>query len=208
MSYSWGCWVTAYARDNLLRRVIANDDYVVYCDTDSCKLVDGYDKNVFVDYNKQVSDRINFVCKVLKLDVNKYAPSDIKGNKHMMGLFEKECNYEKFITQGAKKYAYVIDGKIHITVAGVPKSGASALKTMDDFRDDFIFSYKDTNKNLVMYTEEQSPVEVIDYLGLKYLITDRSGCCILPNTYKLSKSLDYSNLISDESSKRARFKEG
>ena len=208
LSFAYGVWVTAYARDNLLRRVIANDDYVVYCDTDSCKLVDGYDKKVFEDYNKQVSDRIEFVCKVLKLDVNKYAPSDIKGNKHMMGLFEKECNYEKFITQGAKKYAYVIDGKIHITVAGVPKSGASALKSLDDFRDDFIFSYKDTNKNLVMYTEEQSPVEVIDYLGLKYLITDRSGCCILPNTYKLSKSLDYSNLISDESSKRARFKEG
>ena len=208
LSFAYGVWVTAYARDNLLRRVIANDDYVVYCDTDSCKLVSGYDKKVFEDYNKQVSDRIEFVCKVLKLDVNKYAPSDIKGNKHMMGLFEKECNYEKFITQGAKKYAYVIDGKIHITVAGVPKSGASALKSLDDFRDDFIFSYKDTNKNLVMYTEEQSPVEVIDYLGLKYLITDRSGCCILPNTYKLSKSLDYSNLISDESSKRARFKEG
>ena len=208
LSFAYGVWVTAYARDNLLRRVIANDDYVVYCDTDSCKLVRGYDKKVFEDYNKQVSDRINFVCKVLKLDVNKYAPSDIKGNKHMMGLFEKECNYEKFITQGAKKYAYVIDGKIHITVAGVPKSGASALKSLDDFRDDFIFSYKDTNKNLVMYTEEQSPVEVIDYLGLKYLITDRSGCCILPNTYKLSKSLDYTNLISDESSKRARFKEG
>ena len=208
LSFAYGVWVTAYARDNLLRRVIANDDYVVYCDTDSCKLVRGYNEKVFEDYNKQVSDRINFVCKVLKLDVNKYAPSDIKGNKHMMGLFEKECNYEKFITQGAKKYAYIIDGKIHITVAGVPKSGASALKSLDDFRDDFVFNYKDTNKNLVMYTEEQSPVEVIDYLGLKYLITDRSGCCILPNTYKLSKSLDYSNLISDESSKRARFKEG
>ena len=208
LSFAYGVWVTAYARDNLLRRVIANDDYVVYCDTDSCKLVSGYNKKVFEDYNKQVADRINFVCKVLKLDVNKYAPSDIKGHKHMMGLFEKECNYEKFITQGAKKYAYIIDGKIHITVAGVPKSGASALKSLDDFRDDFVFSYKDTNKNLVMYTEEQSPVEVIDYLGLKYLITDRSGCCILPNTYKLSKSLDYTNLISDESSKRARFKEG
>lgn len=208
LSFAYGVWVTAYARDNLLRRVIANDDYVVYCDTDSCKLVDGYDKKVFEDYNKQVADRINFVCKVLKLDVNKYAPSDIKGNKHMMGLFEKECNYEKFITQGAKKYAYIIDGKIHITVAGVPKGGAKALKSLDDFRDDFVFSYKDTNKNLVMYTEEQSPVEVTDYLGLKYLITDLSGCCILPNTYKLSKSLDYTNLISDESSKRARFKEG
>lgn len=208
LSFAYGVWVTAYARDNLLRRVIANDDYVVYCDTDSCKLVDGYDKKVFEDYNKSVEDRINFVCKILKLDVRKYAPSDIKGNKHMMGLFEKECNYKEFITQGAKKYAYIIDDKIHITVAGVPKAGAKALKSLDDFRDDFIFNYKDTNKNLVMYTEEQSPVEVMDYLGLTYLVTDRSGCCILPNTYKLSKSLDYANLISDDSSARARFKEG
>ena len=208
LSFAYGVWVTAYARDNLLRRVIANDDYVVYCDTDSCKLVDGYDKKVFEDYNKQVEDRINFVCRGLKLDVNKYAPSDIKGNKHMMGLFEKECNYEEFITQGAKKYAYKIDGKIHITVAGVPKSGAKALKRLDDFRDDFVFSYNDTNKNLVLYTEEQSPIEVEDYLGLKYLVTDRSGCCILPNTYKLSKSLDYANLVSDDSSARSRFKEG
>ena len=208
LSFAYGVWVTAYARDNLLRRVIANDDYVVYCDTDSCKLVDGYKREVFDDYNKSVEDRINFVCKILKLDVNKYAPSDIKGNKHMMGLFEKECNYKEFITQGAKKYAYIIDDKIHITVAGVPKAGAKALKSLDDFRDDFIFNYKDTNKNLVMYTEEQSPLEVEDYLGLKYMITDRSGCCILPNTYKLCKSLDYANLVSDDSSKRARFKEG
>lgn len=208
LSFAYGVWVTAYARDNLLRRVIANDDYVVYCDTDSCKLVEGYDKKVFEDYNKQVNDRITFVCRVLKLDPNKYAPSDIKGNKHMMGLFEKECNYEKFITQGAKKYAYEIDGKIHITVAGVPKSGAKALKSLDDFRDDFVFNYNDTNKNLVLYTEEQSPIEVEDYLGLRYLVTDKSGCCILPNTYKLSKSLDYANLVSDDSSARARFKEG
>ena len=208
LSFAYGVWVTAYARDNLLRRVIANDDYVVYCDTDSCKLVDGYNKDVFTEYNKQVEDRINFVCRVLKLNVNKYAPSDIKGNKHMMGLFEKECNYDEFITQGAKKYAYKIDGKIHITVAGIPKQGSKALNSLDDFRDDFVFNYSDTNKNLIMYTEEQSPIEVEDYLGLKYIITDKSGCCILPNTYKLSKSLDYANLISDDSSKRARFKEG
>ena len=208
LSFAYGVWVTAYARDNLLRRVIANDDYVVYCDTDSCKLVSGYDKEVFTKYNEKVKERIEFVCKVLKLDIKKYAPSDIKGNTHMMGLFEKECNYEEFITQGAKKYAYKIDNQIHITVAGIPKKGAKALKSLDDFRDDFVFNYEDTEKNLVMYTEEQSEIEVEDYLGLKYLITDKSGCCILPNTYKLSKSLDYANLISDDSSKRAKYKEG
>jgi hypothetical protein len=207
LSFAYGVWVTAYARENLLRRVVANDEYVVYCDTDSCKLVDGYDKKVFEDYNQSVNDRIEFVCRILKLNKNQYEPTDIKGNKHMMGLFEKECNYQEFITQGAKKYAYKIDDKIHITVAGVPKRGASALKKLEDFRDNFIFSYEDTEKNLLIYSEDQESIEVEDYLGLSYNITDKSGCCILPNSYELSKSLDYVNLISDDSSKRARFKE-
>ena len=208
LSFAYGVWVTAYARENLLRRVVANDPYVVYCDTDSCKLVDGYDKKVFEDYNQSVNDRIEFVCRILKLNKNQYEPTDIKGNKHMMGLFEKECNYQEFITQGAKKYAYKIDDKIHITVAGVPKRGASALKKLEDFRDNFIFSYEDTEKNLLIYSEDQESIEVEDYLGLSYNITDKSGCCILPNSYELSKSLDYVNLISDDSSKRARYKEG
>ena len=207
LSFAYGVWVTAYARDNLLRQVIKNDDYVVYCDTDSCKLVEGYDEKVFSDYNKSVEEKIKFVCKILKIDFNKYAPCDIKGNSHMMGIFEKECKYQEFITQGAKKYAYKIDDKIHITVAGIPKIGAKALKDLNDFRDDFIFKYEDTEKNLLMYTEEQSPIIVKDYLGIEYEVKDKSGCCILPNSYTLSKSLDYANLISDDSSKRAKYKE-
>lgn len=39
LSFAYGVWVTAYARNNLLRNVIKCDDYVVYCDTDSMKLV-------------------------------------------------------------------------------------------------------------------------------------------------------------------------
>ena len=214
LSFAYGVWVTAYARDNLLRRVIALDPYVVYCDTDSIKLIEGYDKNIFSQYNESVKTRIENVSKILNIDINKFAPSDIKGNKHMLGLFEcesekgKDFTYEEFITQGAKKYAYKNDDKIHITVAGVPKKGASALKSLDDFRDNFIFSYNDTEKNLLMYTENQESIEVEDYLGLSYNITDKSGCCVLPNSYELSKSLDYVNLINDHSSKRAKFKEG
>jgi hypothetical protein len=39
----------------------------------------------------------------------------------MLGVFDHDEHYDEFITQGAKKYAYKIDGKIGITVAGVPK---------------------------------------------------------------------------------------
>ena len=213
LSFAYGVWVTAYARNNLLRRVIELDDHVVYCDTDSCKLVQGYDKGVFERYNETVKNKIDFVCKILKLNSLKYAPNDIKGKSHMMGLFEIETEgnnkytYDKFITQGAKKYAYETNGEIHITVAGVPKKGAASLKNLDNFRDDFIFRFNDTEKNLLFYVEEQSPLNVEDYLGLTYKITDRSGCCLLPNSYTLSKSLDYVNLISSDSSNRARFKE-
>jgi hypothetical protein len=78
---------------------------------------------------------------------------------------------------------------------------------LTEFKDDFVFDFKYTNKNLLMYCENQEQVNVTDYQGNEYLITDKSGCCLVPTTYVLGKSLEYSKLISDESSKRARFKE-
>lgn len=213
LSFAYGVWVTAYARNNLLRNVIKLDEFVIYCDTDSMKLKQGYDKSVIDDYNKFVENKINRVSKLLNIDVERYAPKDSKGKKHMLGLFECETKenhvytYDKFIAQGAKKYAYELDGKISITVAGVPKKGAKALKRLEDFKDDFVFKHEDTDKNMVIYTENQKEVNLTDYLGKTCLVKDVSGCCILPNTYVLSKSLEYANLITDDSSKRAKFKE-
>lgn len=213
LSFAWGVWVTAYARDNLLRRVIELDDYVVYCDTDSCKLVDGYDKSVFEKYNESVVEKIKFVSKNLEIPFEKYAPKDKKGVPHLLGVFESETEgdskytYSKFITQGAKKYAVEQNGKIKITIAGVPKSGAKALKSLDDFRDNLVFKYEDTNKNILMYVDAQDSFELTDYLGKKAIVNDKSGCCLLPTTYVLGKSEEYANLISDDSSHRAIYKE-
>ena len=63
--------------------------------------------------------------------LEKLEVKDIKGNKHLLGLFEKDAHYKEFITQGAKKYAYKVDDKIKITVAGVPKKGSKALKDLN-----------------------------------------------------------------------------
>lgn len=214
LSFSYGVWVTAWARDNLLRRVVDLDDYVIYCDTDSIKLSQGYDKKIIDDYNKKVEDRIKFVSNRMGIEITKYAPFDKHGVSHMLGLFELETDegnrytYDEFITQGAKKYAVKVNDHIKITVAGVPKKGAKALKSLKDFKDDFVFKYKDTGKNLLVYVEKQQPIEMTDYKGIKKLVTDKSGCALIPTTYVLSKSLDYANLINDASSKRAIYKEG
>ena len=131
----------------------------------------------------------------------------------MLGLFEQDAHYIEFITQGAKKYAVKeLDKegkeKIKITVAGVPKSGSKALKDLNDFKDNFIFDYKYTNKMSLFYNDEQSPFNLIDYQGNSYLVTDKTGCCLVPTTYTLGKSLEYAHLLTEESSKRAIYKEG
>lgn len=212
LSFSWGVWVTAYARDNLLRRMILLDPYVVYSDTDSLKCARGYDRKVFDEYNQSVIKKIKKVSSTLNIPFENYAPEDSKGVKHLLGIFEcetgagRQYTYDRFITQGAKKYCVEIDGQIEITVSGVPKSGNKCLKRIEDFRDDLVFDYKYTNKQTIMYNDNQSPVDIVDYLGVKYKVDDKSGCCLLPTTYKLGKSLDYANLLTDNSTNRSKFK--
>ena len=208
LSFAYGVWITAYARNNLIKNLLKLDEYVLYADTDSLKLKEGYDKNVIDTYNKFVANKIKHVSEVLKIPFEKFAPKDKKGKERMLGLFDDDGHYDEFITQGAKKYAVKQNGEIHITVSGVPKSGAKSLKgDLNNFRNDLVFEFKDTGKNLLIYTENQEPVEITDYLGNTTIVNDLSGCCILPTTYILGKSQEYEHLLSDESAKRAIYNE-
>ena len=227
LSFAYGVWVTAWARYNLLTNVIKNDEYCIYCDTDCMKLKEGFNLEAIERYNKKVLEKIKTASEELEIPIEKFSPLDSKGNKHIIGLFDFDGFYKEFVTQGAKKYAVTrfIDNKkinkdtnvikkgkeksliLEITVAGVPKVGAKALKNLNDFKDDFVFNFKDTNKNLLMYNDDMKPFDLKDYNGEILQVTDKYGCCLVPTTYVLGKSEEYANLISDESSKRAIFKE-
>lgn len=222
LSFAYGVWVTAYARRNLLENVCKLDEYVVYCDTDSIKLLDGYDKSVIETYNKKVINKIKVVSDFLGIDMNKYMPNDKKGIKHVLGVFDNDGHYDEFVTQGAKKYAYRQyeniygfkkdycfrkEHNLHITVAGVPKSGVKALKNdIRNFKDNLIFDFKDTNKNILIYADNQISVELTDYQGNTEMVKDKSGCCLLPTTYILGKAIEYASLVEDDTTKRAKYK--
>ena len=211
LSFSWGVWITAWARYNLLSNLIQMDKFVVYSDTDSLKLKEGFDINIIEEYNKKVNKKIDEVSEHLQIEREKFEPKDIKGIKRTLGIFDKDGEYSQFITQGAKKYAYIDkeDYKIHITVSGVPKKkGAKGLKKLEDFKDNFVFEYKDTNKLLISYSDDMENYELTDYKGKKYIVSDKYGACFLPCQYTLNKSEEYINLLNEESSKRAVFKEG
>ena len=194
LSFAYGVWVTAFARSNLLKNVIQLDEYVVYCDTDSMKLKEGYNKEVIENYNKFVINKIKHVSKILEIPYDKFSPKDSKGERHILGVFDNDGKYDEFITQGAKKYCYTkwidkekikddsniqeIKGNkakvLEITVAGVPKTGALGLKDITEFKDNFKFDFKYTNKNLLMYCENQENCSIIDYQGNEYTVTDKS----------------------------------
>lgn len=209
LSFAYGVWVTAWARYNLLSNLIKLDEFVLYADTDSLKLRSGFDIKVIEDYNNEVIKKIEKVSNDLDIDIKKFKPVDTKGVEHLLGVFDNDGSYSSFITQGAKKYAYIDnkDNKIHITVAGVPKKGAKALQKLEDFKDDFVFKYEDTGKNLMIYNDEQIEFELEDYQGHKELLKNKHGAILLPTTYVLGKSEEYCELLSDESSKRAIYKE-
>ena len=224
LSFAYGVWITAYARRNLLSNVCKLDDKTIYCDTDSIKLLQGYNKKVILDYNKSVKERIKRVSKLLKIPLENYEPKDIEGEKHLLGVFECETKkwnrftYDEFITQGAKKYAVKTKekdkktGELHdvikITVAGVPKDkGGKALTNLDDFRDNYIFKASDTGKQTLMYLDDQERDTITDKNGVIYVNTDTTGCCMIPCSYELGKSIDYCELLTDNSSKRAIFRE-
>ena len=142
LSFSYGVWVTAYARNNLLRNLIQLDEFCVYSDTDSLKLKKGYDRSVIDKYNESVIKRIKRVSEELEIPIEKFAPKDKDGETHMLGLFDFEGTYTEFITQGAKKYAttkWIKNSKVkedanvlevkddkslvlEITVSGIPKT--------------------------------------------------------------------------------------
>ena len=111
LSYAWGVYVTARAREHLQKAIDLCGINFVYCDTDSCKYLGNE-----IDWellNKEV--RRNAEAN------NTYA-IDPNGIKHYMGVFEIEEHIKRFKTMGAKKYAYIDDdGELHITIAGVNK---------------------------------------------------------------------------------------
>ena len=106
-----GVWVTAWARKNLLENVLKLDSHVVYCDTDSIKLLEGYDKKVIEDYNNSVVEKLKIVAEKTDVDFERFQPKDVKGIKHLLGIFEhettskenQEFTYKEFITQRSKK---------------------------------------------------------------------------------------------------------
>ena len=182
--YQWGCWVTARAREKLQRGIDLCGINFVYCDTDSCKYIGSVD---WTPLNKELQKTAE--------KTGAFA-IDAKGNKHYMGVFEYDGAFTEFKTMGAKKYAYRdLEGKLHITIAGVNKhigaielERAGGLKAMvDGYK--FIYAgglearYSDFPDIHEFITEDDIPIQITRNVSL------------VNNTKTLGTTAEYKELL-------------
>ena len=155
LNYQIGTYCTAYAFRNLFRLGDCVKKYYkadgklaapprwYYSDTDSA-YSDDWDYTKLLKYNQDCKER---------LKANDYGPVIIGDKEFWLGVAdhkEPDDTYTEFKVLGSKRYAgrSKEDGKVHITVAGVPKkNGALCLKDdLNNFTKDFIFDGNITGK--------------------------------------------------------------
>ena len=175
LHYAWGVMVTSLARlalDNMRRACIGKMGTALYWDTDSCKGF-GFDLKSIEAYNKRQRN------KVMKKD---YLVT-IEGKEFVIGDIDLETEgnpYQKFVTLGSKKYAYVDNDGLHITISGVKKKeGAKEMKDIKKFAHNYIF--KQSAGQVASYDDSDIHTEIIR--GEKILTA--SGVALYDSTYQL-----------------------
>jgi len=193
LSYSWGCWVTAYARRNLWKCIISVDEDCLYCDTDSIFVLGEQD---FSWYDKEVTEKIKKSCEYNGLNFEDTRPIDKHGIERPLGIFTPENECSEFITLGAKRYVErrKKDGKLHLTVSGINKDAVELLDDdINNFEEDFDFD-KDADcvkKRLSTYVNKQPIVKYPD----GYVSNIQYGINLRRTGYKLTMTDEYKNLI-------------
>lgn len=179
LNYQIGVFVTAFAFRNLFELGKCCREWI-YSDTDSCYGID-WDVEKINTYNNK--------CKE-KLKLNGYGCVIHHKREYWLGVAEHDGTYSQFRVVGAKRYCgrSVEDEKLHITVAGVPKSGYIALNdNIDNFTDGMIFSGTLTGKKTHTYFYK-------DEIEIKNGIEYGDSIDLSPCDYLLSSVSTWNNI--------------
>lgn len=199
LSYSWGVWTTAHVRkwiQDVLDDLSAGGpgSCAYYVDTDGIKSAPQV-KKPYEAHNKRIAELAKTVGGL-------FEAVDSDGVIHSLGFFEREKSFDEFITLGAKKYAYSINGEIKIATAGVNKEkGGKELGSIEKYDEGFTFV--EAAGREAVYNDNVDMVIVRE--GREIHIT--RNVTLKPSTHTLGRTEEYRALCNFPSFV-LKFKEG
>lgn len=193
LNYSWGIYVTAYARRNIWKFIERYDSQVIYTDTDSNFFYGSVDVSW---YDKEITAKLKKVCANLDINFELCRPKTKKGKVKQLGIFEKEDTCTEFRTLGAKRYCLRNEqtGKLELTVSGINKDAVYILKNdIENFTKDVCFDkdFPTVHKQLTTYCYNQPRLVWPD----GYISEYKEGINLRPTGYTMSITPEYNALI-------------
>lgn len=161
---------------------------MVYCDTDSIKTLGP------VDINRINAERMK------RAKISGGVARDRKGKDHYIGIFEYEGTYDRFVSCGAKRYAYEQDGEMHITVAGVTKQinektgipfAVEELGCLENFKEGM--TWVKAGGIAAVYNDHDDFNYTDPASGKQLRIT--SNVALVPSTYEMTFETDYKKIL-------------
>ena len=157
-------------------------------------------------------EKLNAALKKRAEAVGAWA-DDMNGKRHYIGVFEPDGHYRQFITQGAKRYAFIKDnGRIGVTVAGVTKKIDEETEWIDEKGDKYNPSFAvEELKQLKRFKPGMKWVKAggtqavynddddFDYTDPETgrAVHISKNVSIIPSTYVMTHSRDYALLLNE-----------
>lgn len=201
--YQWGVYTTALAREELhlgMKRVprdpVTGISNLLYIDTDSMKTIGKVNLDDLNDELKRAAKKYKATSR------------DKSGKMHYIGIFDDDGHYDRFITQGAKRYAYENEKGMHVTVSGVTHKeheyfneqgevirkaeyAAEELGKLENFKPGFIWDK--AGGTTIIYNDDDDFLYTDPETGRQVRITRNAS--IVETTYEMKRTDDYMNLL-------------
>lgn len=179
--YSWGVFITAYARRNLWAAILQLGSDYVYSDTDSVK---------FLNHNKHKAWFKSYNEKITKRVANTIRRAGIEPPIMNLGEWELEGVYNKFKTLGAKRYLVEDEGVLELTCAGLSKQAVKYINNTSEpfktFSDGLEIPPEHTHKRTHFYSDEPFKALHTDYLGNVAYVEECAYVYLEDASFKLS----------------------
>lgn len=197
----WSIYTAALTRLAICKALNAVGMDAVYYDTDSVKYLNHEKYEDFFEAYNTEQIKGNLSMNTYEYDKQYFTH---------LGCFEFEYDTDPagFKTLGAKRYIYKIDGKPHVTVAGMKKGSLEEyceknnLDIFEVFQDKLILTAADSKKTTTTYTDE--PVDDIlkDYDGNICPIHEESCVAIINIPFKMKVDMEFLRQIVERKRER------